>query len=125
MYKLTNFNSVIRLSDGACIPFAEGNTDYQQYLKDVAAGATVEQYVAPPEPVPTSITMRQARLALLNAGLLAQVNAAVAASSQAAQIEWEFSNEVQRSNVLIGELAASLGLDSATLDQLFIAGSKL
>jgi hypothetical protein len=40
MYKLGKvfFNqikstSVIRLLDGACIPFAEDNTDYQAYLK--------------------------------------------------------------------------------------------
>ena len=40
MYKLTPFNSVIRLSDMASIPICEGNTDYQEYLKWLDKGNT-------------------------------------------------------------------------------------
>jgi hypothetical protein len=48
MYKLyknsiTNENvSVTRLLDGASIPFAPDNTDYQAYLKWIEAGNTPE-----------------------------------------------------------------------------------
>jgi hypothetical protein len=38
MYKLTNFNVVIRTADKASIPFDPDNTDYQAYLAWVALG---------------------------------------------------------------------------------------
>lgn len=38
MYKLTKYNSVIRIEDNAWIPFDPANTDYQAYLKWLEEG---------------------------------------------------------------------------------------
>jgi hypothetical protein len=49
MYKLgklfygqTEPSSVIRTTDGACIPFDPANTDYQQFKAQVLAGAELQ-----------------------------------------------------------------------------------
>ena len=79
--------------------------------------------------VPQSVTMRQARLALLGAGKLAMVDAAINGMAEptksAARIEWEYSNEVQRHNGFVEALGPALGMTSAQIDQLFIAAAKL
>jgi hypothetical protein len=89
-------------------------------------------FTAPPPPnpvVPASVAMRQARLALLQVGKLAAVDAAIAALSspakEAAQIEWEYATEVKRSSALVAQLAPALGLDDAALDALFVTASTL
>ena len=48
LYQLTSSQSVIRIADGASIPFAPGNADYQIYLAWVAEGNTPD-----PAPVPS------------------------------------------------------------------------
>lgn len=42
MYGQTEQSSVMRIIDGACIPFDPANTDYINYLKWVAEGNTPE-----------------------------------------------------------------------------------
>ncbi|MBS0430493.1 MAG: hypothetical protein JSR41_24670 [Proteobacteria bacterium] len=98
---------------------------------EAAPDGMPREYVPPPfVPVPPrSVTMRQARLALLEAGHLAAVNAAIAAmprpSKEAAQIEWEFAANVERNSPFLGSLSSALGMDEDQLDQLFLlAASK-
>lgn len=80
--------------------------------------------------VPTVVTMRQARLALLQAGLLAQVETAIAAvedpvQRQAVQIEWEYAAEVDRNHSWVQSLATALELTEAQLDALFALAATL
>lgn len=82
-----------------------------------------------PPAIPEVVTMRQARLALLQSGLLAQVNTAIANMSgidgDAARIEWEFSNTVERNQPLVQSLIGALGLTEAQLDDLFTLAATL
>lgn len=92
-------------------------------------GTTLTPPPAPPVAVPAAVTMRQARLALLAAGKLTAVTAAISAlpspKKEAAQIEWEYSQEVQRHNGFVAQLGPVLGLDAAALDALFVAAAGL
>jgi hypothetical protein len=67
--------------------------------------------IAPPKI--KAVTMRQARLALLGAGMLSTVNTMLAgmtgAQGEAARIEWEYSQEVQRDRGLVQSLGTQLG----------------
>lgn len=76
---------------------------------------------APPE----WITKRQAKLALLGAGLLTNIEAAIAASSQAVQITWNDATVFYCNDPLIAALAGGLGLSEDDIDDLFIAGSAI
>lgn len=86
-----------------------------------------------PKPAPVviaSVTMRQARLALLGAGLLDAVEAAIAAmpdatQRRAAEIEWEYAQTVDRESPFTQQLASGLGLTSEQLDALFTQAAVL
>lgn len=83
-----------------------------------------------PEPVvPRLVSMRQARLALLGAGLLQGVEQAIEALPEpkrsAARIEWDYSSEVHRDRPFVQQLSVALGLDGSQLDALFVQAAQL
>jgi hypothetical protein len=85
--------------------------------------------------IPAKVTRRQARQALLLAGLLDDVPAAIARlddgtpggaqTMRMAQIEWEDSLEFERARPLVVEIGQVIGLDAAALDDLFITAAGL
>ena len=116
---------------GASIPCAQWLT-----------GAAYDEYKAAPESLDTlidswevlakqqyydssAIAPRQARLALLNAGLLDAVEAYVATLPKAAQIEWEYANEIRRDHALLTQAASALGLTPEQVDALFESAARL
>lgn len=74
--------------------------------------------------VPASISPRQARLALLADGLLATVEATLAAmpspEGDAARIEWEYATEIRRDSALLEAIGPQLGLTDEQIDQMFV-----
>jgi hypothetical protein len=91
------------------------------------AHADVQAFLAPP--VPRVVEMAQARLALLQAGLLTQVQTAIDAmpgvDGQAARIAWEYRATVRRDSTLVQALAQQLALTDEQLDTLFTTAAAL
>lgn len=102
-----------------------------EYTTRTVGGATVIELsgASGTSTVPASVTMRQARLALFAAGRLGDVQTAIDALPEpqrtAAQIEWEYSNEVQRHNGFVSQLGPALGWNEEQLDALFVAAAAL
>jgi hypothetical protein len=98
-------------------------------IGDLWGGAQFTPAPPPPPVVPAQVTMRQARLALLQAGQLSGVQPVIDAmpspQKDAAQIEWDHASEVRRDSALVAMLGIALALDSAAIDSLFITASAL
>lgn len=124
---------------GRVINHAEADSDFavsqdwipagDSRIGDLWDGETFTPAPPPSPVVPAAVTMRQARLALLGAGLLDDVEAAIAAlpsqQKEAARIEWEYSQEVQRHNGFVSVLAPALGMTDEQTDALFLAAAAL
>jgi len=92
--------------------------------EEYSQGKWRQTWVQAKKPAPRSVSMRQARLALSQSGLLATVNAAMSAASEADQIEWEYATTVERYSPLVLNMAAALSLTETQLDDLFrLAGT--
>ena len=108
------------------VPNAEGNRHYKEVLEWIAEGNTPEPMDIPEVQIPQVVTMRQARLALLQEGLLATIESAIQNSTdEAMKIEWEYATEVRRDWASLVTLTESLGMTSTELDSLFTIASTL
>lgn len=85
----------------------------------------------PPEivrsPVPSLVIVvspYQARVALLNAGLLDTIETAINAKGGAVKIKWEYATEVRSDDADLLELATELGI-AAQIPALFAAAQQI
>lgn len=79
----------------------------------------------PPPPKVTIVTMRQAQLALLSAGLLDSVEAFIAQQNRAVQITWATASTVERDNPVVLGAQQALNLTSNQVDDLFTLAATL
>ena len=109
------------------IPFTASPDDVEEYGRVIYQEAKegklgdIAPYVEPeplPEPKVNVVTMRQARLQLLDMGLLDNVEAMIS-ENRAWQIEWEYASEVKRDNPIIGAMVEALSLTEEQLDDFF------
>jgi hypothetical protein len=85
----------------------------------------VEWFMGPLPVVIDKVTMAQARLALLQAGLLDTVQQIIDAGDAALKIEWEYRTEIRRDASLVIALASQLNLTDEQVDELFLQASQL
>jgi hypothetical protein len=100
--------------------FANAQDFTNEFLPD--NDPSVIAFLNPPV---TIVTMRQARLALIAAGLYDKVNTAINASDESTQVWWEYSTNVERNNSILNAMATQLSLTSAQVDGLFQAAANL
>lgn len=93
------------------------------------ADGVLSEPLPKPEPVPAAVTMRQARLALLDLELLNSIDEAINTMSEPdktkAKIEWEYAAVVERNSDWVSDLGHQLGLSDTQIDDLFrLAATK-
>jgi len=126
MYKLLQ-NSVVLVEQAMEIPFDLANTDYQQYLTWLAEGNTPEPYVAPPPPIPSTVTRFQALAVLAAGGYLDTIRTYINTLDQnnVQRLAWENATDWERSSPTLNALAAMLGLTDTEVDDLFVAAAQV
>lgn len=123
---------------GDNLPFTASAADPEELGQAIFTAAAagdlgdVAAYEAPPAPeptVPSAVTRRQLKLALLAADLLDDIEGFVASGAvpRAAVISWNEATEYHRNDPMLNEMAAHLTppMSAEQIDQLFVAAAAI
>jgi hypothetical protein len=94
-------------------------------ISELEAVQAVQTSATDANGVPHTVSDLQARRALLAAGMLPAVEAAVSAAGGDTLLYWERSLVVRRDSPFIATMGTVLGLSAETIDGLFIAAASL
>ena len=124
MYKLNENGSYANLVGTA---EWQNTTNNEQYLQWLADGNTPEPYVAPPPPIPSTVTRFQALAVLAAGGYLDTVRTYINTLDQnnVQRLAWENAADWERTSPTLNALATMLNLTSAEVDALFVAASQV
>lgn len=114
-------DGAIQLTDEQWLDLCEN-----QHYRRLVNGVITEYSPPPPAPVvPQSVSPRQAKLALLSAGLLDQVEAAIESADRATQINWASASEFKRTDPVLLSIGTALNLTSEQIDDLFVTAAGI
>lgn len=121
----TTENSVLEDVDSLPEDFIGGGWTYNNEIWSQTDFASVYISEKNSVRVPQSVTMRQARLALSDAGILTDVINYMNASDIETQIYWETSRYINRLHPIVENVRVELSMSQTDIDFLFIlADSK-
>lgn len=119
-----NSNAPVLELPAWAIGAVQSKTDYEAGQAAADAQRLIDMANQPPSP-PRTVSRAQFLLALLEIGLLDEVEAAIEQADRATQINYRERLEFERDYPLIATMAAVLGKTDAEIDALFVLAAGM
>jgi hypothetical protein len=114
-------NSVVAVFD------EDGISRMSMLASSLPEGTVIDAYVAPPPPIPSTVTRFQALATLAAGGYLDTVHAYIDTlpRTNVTRLAFENATDWERTSPTVNALATMLGLTDAQIDELFIAAAEV